>query len=142
MFGFGNKKKIAEPVRNNIGGGMLSMNSESFSDFLSGAEGGDIAPHRAMQHAAVFVCVKAIASTIGALPVQITDRKTNHVLSGHEYSYLLNVEPNRHFSARDMWEQAVVDMLLRGNSYLIINFNNNGTLQSLVRVAPDIMTVR
>ncbi|MCJ8325219.1 MAG: phage portal protein [Rhizobiales bacterium] len=143
MLWFGNKNKNkADPVRNSISGGFASMHSESLNDFLNMADGESVAPSKAMQHAAVFGCVQAISRTIGALPIEIIDRKTKHVIADHKYDYMLNVEPNDFFSARDMWEQILIDMLLRGNGYAVLNTNDNGDLLSLFRVSPDRMTVR
>lgn len=89
----------------------------------------------AMRHSAVLGCVRVISQMIASLPVDIYSVKRQENVADHPMKYLLDVEPNSLVSARDFWEQVVLDKLLRGNAYVVLERNGFGETTSMTRYA-------
>ncbi|MBL1422440.1 MAG: phage portal protein [Alphaproteobacteria bacterium] len=128
---FGGEK--AEPVARNhypdLGGG-----TELFAPYLSGATSNYVTPQAAMQHSAVFGCVRVISQVIGSLHIDIVNDETGAIDRGHPLKHVLDTKPNNLVTARDMWEQALIDQLLTGRGFVrIIRDRRTGLAKSLVR---------
>lgn len=101
------------------------------------ASGVEVSVPAAMQHDAVWSCVKLIATSIAALPLNLMMRegKDVRVASRHSLQYLLHDMPNSASTAVMFWESVVSAMLLRGNAF-IEKKTANGKVVSLLFLAP------
>ena len=72
--------------------------------------------------AAVYRCVKLLSETVANLPLRYMERRTGGVFAeaaDSDLHYLLTVQPTPEYSAVDFWAQAVQQMLLEGNAYIV-----------------------
>lgn len=87
----------------------------------SGA-GVNVSPERAMQHAAVYSCVRVIAESIGQLPLHVfvqTGRERRKA-TDHPLYRTLKTKPN-HWQTPQEWKEFTAACLaLRGNAYSVI----------------------
>ena len=84
-------------------------------------------PQMALTIAAVYRAVELRAKAIGQMPVQYQQRDKvggNYILATYGdarvLNYLLQVEPNPIMSASSLWQQVIIDMLMRGNGFVYI----------------------
>lgn len=98
-------------------------------------DGGDfVSPQSAMQHSAVFGCIKVRSGIISSLRINVEDSETRIKNNKHSLLKLLDVKPNNLVSAREMWEQVIIDMDLIGRAYVrIIRKNLGSEVEALVR---------
>ena len=84
----------------------------------------------AMKVATVYRCVNLIAESVANLPLQYMKRRGGLFEEQPESTlhYLLNVQPDAPLSAYDFWTQAVRQVLMDGNAY-IIPFYDPATMQ-------------
>lgn len=75
--------------------------------------------------ATVFRCVKLLSESVAALPVQVMRRKGGIFVDDIDsrLSFLMNVQPDEYMSAFDMWAQAVQQVLLEGNAYIVPEYS-------------------
>lgn len=75
----------------------------------------------AMSVATVYRCVKFLSESVASLPLQYLSKRGDIFLdcADEPLHYLLNVEPDRNLNAFDFWRQAVQQVLLDGNAYII-----------------------
>ena len=76
--------------------------------------------------ATVFRCVKLLSESVAALPVQVMRRKDGIFVDDIDsrLSFLMNVQPDEYMSAFDMWAQAVQQVLLEGNAYIVPEYSS------------------
>lgn len=74
-----------------------------------------------MSVATVFRCVRFIAEAVANLPLQYQKKRGGVYVVDEEsrLNYLLTIEPNPNINAFDFWRQAVQNMLLDGNAYIL-----------------------
>lgn len=75
---------------------------------------------------AVYRCVRLLSESVANLPLRYMRMNGDGVFIDDRDSslhYLLQVQPNEHFSSFDFWAQAVEQMLLQGNAYIVPVFN-------------------
>lgn len=79
----------------------------------------------AMQLATVFRCVKLLSESVANLPLQYMRRKDGVFTedTADRLHYLLTVQPDPAMSAFDFWAQAVENLLLDGNAYIVPIYN-------------------
>lgn len=70
---------------------------------------------------AVYCCVKLLSESVATLPVQCLKRRGGIFMDDEsdEVRYMLNVQPDIAVSGFDLWKQAVVEVLLAGNAYIV-----------------------
>lgn len=93
--------------------------------------------------ATVYRCVNVIADIIARLPVQCLRHKGEIFVddTANPLHYLLNVEPCEWSSAFDMKRQAVAQILLHGNAYIVPVLSElTPTIERLVLVTPGTVT--
>lgn len=75
----------------------------------------------AMSVATVYRCVKLMSESVANLPLRYLRRKDGVFTdAGNDrLDYLLNVQPDYAMSAFDFWRQAVQEVLLSGNAYIV-----------------------
>ena len=78
----------------------------------------------ALQVGAVYRCVKLLSESVAGLPLRCMKRRGDIYVDTSEHMwYLLNVQPDPNYSAFEFWRQAVTDILLRGNAYIVPVYN-------------------
>lgn len=70
---------------------------------------------------AVFRCVRLLSETVANLPLRYMERRGGVFTEAtdSDLHYLLTVQPMPEMSAVDFWAQAVQQMLLTGNAYIV-----------------------
>ncbi|MGL1919940.1 MAG: phage portal protein [Hyphomicrobiales bacterium] len=138
---FGGKKKveIVNKSYSNLGHAVDLLSP----DWLRG-EGGDfVSPEAAMQHSVVFGCVKVRSGIIGSLRINIENAATHVKNNDHDLHDLLDVKPNNLVSAREMWEQVIIDMDYVGRAYVrIIRKNLGSEVTALIRCSDHDVRVK
>lgn len=92
-------------------------------------EGGILWPfyssNTALCVATVYRCVKLLSESVAALPVQVLRRRGGIFVNDLDgrLPYLLNVQPDEFMSAFDMWQQAIQQVLTRGNAYIVPTYS-------------------
>lgn len=101
--------------------------------------GGSAAPTAALQSAAVYRCVKVVSESVANLRVRCLVRRAGGIFADDaetQLPYLLQVQPDPAFSAYDFWAQAVQQILLEGNAYVIPFRSPSGEVNRLALCAP------
>jgi HK97 family phage portal protein len=107
---------------------------ESFGVGASSSAGMTVTAVSAMRVAAVFACVQKIAGAIATLPLYVyrTDGDVKARLPKDDLWYKLNESPSPMWTAASHWESVSANQLLRGDSYALPSYSNNGTLLSIL----------
>lgn len=81
--------------------------------------------HTALSLATVFRCVRLLSESVANLPLQYLRKRDGLFVedTGSRLTYLLTVQPDSAISAFDFWAQAVENVLLEGNAYIIPVYN-------------------
>lgn len=79
----------------------------------------------AMQHSAVWSCVKVLSETIAALPLHVYEKTgaSRFVNNNHPVDFLLANEPNRWMTSFTFRETMQTQLCLHGNGYAYIERN-------------------
>jgi HK97 family phage portal protein len=102
-----------------------------------------VTPQRAMQHAAVFSCVRVLAESVGQLPLHLyeiaADGKSKAKAIEHPLYDILNTSPNSYMTAQEFAELEVAHLALRGNFY---GFKNvvRGNVTEILPLNPAAVT--
>lgn len=133
MWPFGKKtaQERTEPVLN----AALSVTSDSIYDVFGAGYGNHTVTERsAMKLSAVHACVRIIAGSISSLPLHLYRRTTEgrERLKDDNLWWLFNEQPTPRFSAAAMWEFAAKSILLRGDAFVYIRRDLNGTVRELI----------
>lgn len=77
--------------------------------------------HGALCISSVFRCVKFLSESVANLPLQYMCLRRGVFIedTSSRLHYLLNVQPNPNQNAFDFWTQAVQNVLLDGNAYIV-----------------------
>ncbi len=98
----------------------------------------------AMQHSAVYACVRIIAETIGSLPLPVykrTDDGSKTKAFEHPLYRVLHDQPNPEQTAMEWREMLQGHLTLRHNAYAEIERDNGGRVTALWPLHPDRMRV-
>lgn len=100
-------------------------------------------PDAALQISAVFACVEILAQTISTLPLYVyRDKRGVRVPDKMSRLWLLLHEsPNRWMTPSEFLSAMVVNRMLRGNAYALIERDSAGEPIALVPLSPDQMEV-
>ena len=84
-----------------------------------------LAADTALYVATVYRCVNLLADSVASLPVQYMRMKDGIFVEdrGDRLHYLLNVQPCPWHSAVDFWQMVVRHILLRGNAYIVPEYD-------------------
>lgn len=97
--------------------------------------GVDVNESTAMRFITVYSCVRVIAETIAALPIEIRRErrsgKGSDKVRDHPLFDLLHVAPNTDMMTVSWREQQIASQALAGNSYSVITRNNRGEVIDL-----------
>lgn len=116
-------------------------NTEAYNPILGTMRfsGNSYTSSKALKLSTVFRCVNLLSDSIASLPLNPYSYKDNWKSIDYEGSLynLLNVQPNNFMSQFTFKKLVVVDMLLKGNSFVLIERNKLGKVISLTRLQPD-----
>lgn len=90
----------------------------------------------AMQLSAVWACVKLLAETVASLPLNVyrigeNDRK---VAENHYLYALFAGKPNKYQTKVEFFETVVLNLVMHGNAYCVIERNAGGWITSLMPI--------
>ena len=100
-------------------------------------------PDAALQISAVFACVEILAQTISTLPLYVYRDKGGVRVPDKmsRLGLLLHESPNRWMTPSEFLSAMVVNRMLRGNAYALIERDSAGEPIALVPLSPDQMEV-
>ncbi len=116
---------------------LLSQGGESSS-------GVDVNPVTAAKFGTVFACLQVRAESVGQLPAQLFEERTERekrCAKDHPLWNLLHNAPSEVMTAQEFWEYVSVCLDLRGNAYAFIN-RVNGKIFELLPLDPSWVTVK
>nr|DAZ24338.1 MAG TPA: portal protein [Caudoviricetes sp.] len=84
---------------------------------------GVVSPDRALQLATVYACVDLMASTISAFPLMVYRQSRGKKTAANDTRLwnLLHDSPNADMTPVDFWRAMIVQLMLRGNAYAVID---------------------
>lgn len=87
----------------------------------------------ALQHGAVYSCVKVLSETIASLPLHVYERNgnTRQINSAHHVDFILSNQPNRWMTSFIFREIMMTNLCLNGNAYAFIERNGGNKPISL-----------
>lgn len=130
-------KKSMQPVPNGSGGWFPLI-----KEGIPGAwqRGETIEAETALAHSAVFACVSLISSDIGKLPIRFTQNTAGYWPTiEHRYDALIR-KPNAYQNRPQFVSAWIGSKLLHGNAYALKVRNQNGVIESLHILAPQVVT--
>lgn len=117
--------------------------SQEFIEVLTGsnksATGRTVTPTTAMQASAVYACVRVIAETIASLPLFVfkTTEKGKEKAYKHPLFYILHDLANEEMTSFTFRETLMTHILLWGNAYAEIEYDQMGNVKGLWPLRPD-----
>ncbi len=105
------------------------------------ASGIQVSPGTAMQHSAVYACVRILSETIASLPLIIYERQKRGKRRAKEhYLYsILKDKPNDMMTSFEFREVTQSHRVLWGNAYSHIDYDGAGRVRELFPLRPDRM---
>jgi len=98
----------------------------------------------ALQVSTVWACVNLLVETIASLPLMVYETNKNGdrtLMRGSRLYEVLHRSPNRQHTSQEFWEQMILNFVLRGNAYAIIERAPTGDLMALWPLSSDQMNV-
>ena len=121
-----------------------ATSGSAYRFFIGGSSiGKNVNERSAMQMTAVYSCVRILAETLAALPLQLyryTPGGKERVYD-HPLYHLLHDEPNPEMTSFIFRETLMSHLLIWGNAYAQIIRDRLGRVQGLYPLRPDKMTV-
>ena len=121
-----------------------SYDSPSYTYFFGRANSGKrVTDRTALQHIAVYACVRVLSEAIAQLPLhvyQYTDNGKERVPQ-HPLYFLLHDQPNPEMTSFVFRETLMSHLLIYGNAYAQIIRNGRGDVIGLYPLMPDKMKV-
>ena len=109
------------------------------------ASGQSVSTESAMRVAAVYACVRIIATTSSIFPRQVkrrVDARTREDASDHSLWEVINRKPNAWQKPAQFVQMMAAHVLLRGNAYAKISRGVGGKVIALTPLHPDRVEVR
>lgn len=113
---------------------------------LSTSAGVFVSEEGALAYGAVLSCVRVLSESVACLPCILYQRVDQNGEEGkeraveHSLYRVLHTKPNPEMSAFEMWEMALVHLLLWGNFYAEVVFNARGDVTQLWPIPPKMVT--
>ena len=121
-----------------------SYDSPSYTYFFGRANSGKrVTDRTALQHIAVYACVRVLSEAIAQLPLHVykyNDKGKERVLQ-HPLYFLLHDQPNPEMTSFVFRETLMSHLLIYGNAYAQIIRNGRGDVIGLYPLMPDKMKV-
>lgn len=102
------------------------------------ASGVTVNPQTALEHEAVYTCVRTITSDIAKIPLQIEKKNPAggwKVDYDHPFNQLLNY-PNERHVAFEFIEDMVLSCMLNGDAFAVVIRDNMGIAEKIIPVNP------
>lgn len=117
-----------------------SANPRSGTNYLDAA--GSATPNGStLNVATAYRCVRLLSESVAALPLRKKSRRNGVMVNTDDHlSYLLSVQPNEWTSAFDFWNDAVQQLILRGNAYIFPVYEGNSDPVRLILATPGTVT--
>jgi HK97 family phage portal protein len=120
---------------------MGTLSLTSFSQYTSA---------KAMRLSTVYRCVNLISDSVASMPIipytyfdrsgKLTDWK--YIDYSNNLFNLFNIQPNTVMSANTFKRMIVVNMLLNGNTFVLIDRKTNGMVNTMTLMNSDFMEIR
>lgn len=129
-------------VLNHIKSGQSNLTSRDLLDVLGvdqlSDSGEHVSGHRAMQHAAVFQCVRVLSESIGMLPLGLRQQSghSSDLALDHPVHHVIHHAPNTFQTAQEFWEMCIAHLGYAGNFYAYKVKNGKGQLRELIPFHP------
>ena len=126
-----------------IGAGATHLKDPVLIEMFGGRStksGAVVTPLGALQVSAVYSCVSLLSESVAMLPLTLYKRLPNdgrEPATKHYLYRLLKRKPNRFQTTFDWLQMTVAHVLLRGNAYSEIIFDNGGRVSDLMPRHPD-----
>lgn len=115
------------------------------TEWISGGDSREIhvtSPNLSMKIATVYRCVDILSGSIASLPLQLKIKKDGvfQLAENHNLNYLLFTRSNKRQNAYDMMQNAIIQMVLYGNAYILPFYGSSGELRELILLSPNTTT--
>lgn len=126
--------------KRSVGGSMVKSVAPSGPGNFNVVEVGN--EYQATKIATVFRCVEILSAGVAGLPFK---KKRLNRAEGYfvdvdgatdRTNYLISVRPNPHSTACELIKNAVVQMHLQGNAYIVPRYDHSGKLSELILCSP------
>ena len=121
-----------------------SYDSPSYTYFFGRSNAGKrVTDRTALQHIAVYACVRVLSEAIAQLPLHLYkyNDKGKERVSQHPLYFLLHDQPNPEMTSFVFRETLMSHLLIYGNAYAQIIRNGRGDVLGLYPLMPDRMKV-
>ena len=121
-----------------------SYDSPSYTYFFGRANSGErVTDRTALQHIAVYACVRVLSEAIAQLPLHLYKYNDNgkERVPQHPLYFLLHDQPNPEMTSFVFRETLMSHLLIYGNAYAQIIRNGRGDVIGLYPLMPDKMKV-
>ena len=121
-----------------------SYDSPSYTYFFGRANSGKrVTDRTALQHIAVYACVRVLSEAIAQLPLHVYkyNEKGKERVPQHPLYFLLHDQPNPEMTSFVFRETLMSHLLIYGNAYAQIIRNGRGDVIGLYPLMPDKMKV-
>lgn len=115
------------------------------TEWIGGGDSREIhvtSPNLSMKIATVYRCVDILSGSIASLPLQLKIKKDGvfQLAENHNLNYLLFTRSNKRQNAYDMMQNAIIQMVLYGNAYILPFYGSSGELRELILLSPNTTT--
>ena len=103
-----------------------------------------VGPNEALQISTVWACVDLITKTLASMPMQIFEIKKNkrEISRGSNLWTLLHDSPNALMTPFEFYRALLLDLILRGNGYAVVDRNSSGEVVAMFPISADQVTVQ
>lgn len=103
----------------------------------------NVGPNEALQVSTVWACVDLITKTLASMPMQIFEIKKNkrEISRDSNLWTLLHDSPNALMTPFEFYRALLLDLILRGNGYAVVDRNSSGEVVAMFPISADQVTV-
>ncbi|WP_300875262.1 phage portal protein [uncultured Parasutterella sp.] len=104
----------------------------------------NVGPNEALQISTVWACVDLITKTLASMPMQIFELKKNkrEISRDSNLWTLLHDSPNALMTPFEFYRALLLDLILRGNGYAVVDRNSSGEVVAMFPISADQVTVQ
>jgi HK97 family phage portal protein len=129
---------IIREFRDFVSGISLPDNLNGLWGSMPSAAGVTVNEMAALQSAAVVGCVRIVSGLLASLPLHVMEitKGGRRVAGDHSLEYLLSAQPNSETDAFTFKETLEMHLLLNGNAYGELVYDNGGQLAAIYQRSP------
>lgn len=103
----------------------------------------NVGPNEALQVSTAWACVDLITKTLASMPMQIFEIKKNkrEISRDSNLWTLLHDSPNALMTPFEFYRALLLDLILRGNGYAVVDRNSSGEVVAMFPISADQVTV-